>query len=447
MALRTRLAVAVVFCALVAFLALNPLFFSTGQRDTLGAGASAQQTSSLSRELARQREMLVGVGAAVGRLEDRRNPGVRKEEVEHSNANKIEAELRRLSEAIGRLERRQGNPSSAQIGEDANEAVGTKKGKFDHLPPVLVRQRPASDGTECSLFRASRGHWVDNVTGAVQPFHTPTSDTTMSPWSEKPIHTQLRFRPGCDGFNLTVLSKPAAQECFRGRKIMIFGDSQGLWLMRQFLPLFEPCRAIRSGTKCNEGEHYFGFKPHPTLKGECKKCGGCVSLLWECVNGVTLEHLALERIDDVQMPCTEFNTTQECVIENYMVKNPPDAVLFNAGLHIAGNENMTRLATTYMPRLRWYFQTMRSRFPLAALVWIQTSHHLLVEEEVKVMQLVKWSEKVGVQNAFPMIDAHRISAPRFDLYTDPVHLHGDNLSYYKLLRDLFFSWYCGGLTR
>jgi hypothetical protein len=193
---------------------------------------------------------------------------------------------------------------------------------------------------------------------------------------------------------------------------------------------------VKFGSRCNEGQIYFKFPPHPTIKNpQCTGCGGCDSRLYHFPDGTSLEYLGVEHIDDQHIISAFSSSTQENVIR-YLKLDPPKLLVVNAGIHFRSDE-----IQNFSSRFSWYVDQLSRISNRTQLVWITTSATRPATFQF-VPAVNDLAKNILITKRIPFLDAYNISSQMRALMTDIVHFHGRDDIYYRTIRDLLISWFC-----
>lgn len=259
---------------------------------------------------------------------------------------------------------------------------------------------------------------------------------------------QLWFEPRC---RLTLPDARHLKWCFpAGSKIAVLGDSQGVHYTTALLAYLGNAlgcgfQVERRGSRCNESRVYFGYDQD----GQCRGCAGCDARLLRstgCRANLTVEYIAMEHVFDHEIRSSQYNTTQENIFKLHWKKDPPVALLMNAGLHDLGRMH----PTTYAQHLAWLLTFALQAVPRT--VWALTTPPLGEKQPVAYRNITSATNALAFnavaqrllrKHGVLVLDAYMLasSAP-VQVYSDGVHFHGYHDTFYRTVLQIFLHLQC-----
>lgn len=190
----------------------------------------------------------------------------------------------------------------------------------------------------------------------------------------------------------------------------------------------------------------------------CLDCSGCSAQAQKCKAHIEVEYIPMEFPNDKIVSSAEFPTSQDVLINHYLVKNHKDIVILNMGLHPLAMCHFQRFEENFPGRFQECMEQRleiirqdvsllirRLKGVIKRVFWITTSaiadeqqdpSRLDFSNNLLVQQLNEALEDVMRDMQVQVVDVYRMSSLPFamhELHSDPVHLRRHQEAYYKSL--------------
>lgn len=243
-----------------------------------------------------------------------------------------------------------------------------------------------------------------------------------------------------------------------GKRLLIYGDSQGTHLANGVAAQLKRGKAIKSqgSPKCphqSSAQLKKFFDVNDTgIKFDCVECSGCQNVQWKCANGIMLWSVVAEFLNQTSITSAGNPALLQWLFRSLVPQKRFDYVIGNIGVHeltqIENDDNSLKpLAQRFATMIGLLSELVsQGRKPLFILTgdisrklnlkWgnVTSSYHIRLMNGIMRTMLA--------EAGLPLVDPFRLSRKGGDqhlLHSDRVHVHKSGGLYYRTLAQIILT--------